>query len=207
MTATNFRVRRATLDDITQLTALWKSMQFPAEDLSKRITEFQIGESTEGTLLGAVGLQVAGKQGRIHSEGFTDFAFADQLRPVLWERLRSVANNHGLTRFWSQEEAPFWNHCGLAKADSEALAKMPALWKTIPGDWLTLKLRDDLEALISADQEFAAFMAAEKLRTQRTFTHAKILKVVATLIAVFLLGLVALGAFIVLKKNPGAFHR
>ncbi len=182
-------------------------MQFPTEELSKRITEFQIGESAEGALLGAVGLQIAGKQGRIHSEGFTDFAFADQVRPLLWERMQSVATNHGLTRFWTQEKAPFWNHCGLAKADAEALAKLPAVWKTVPGDWLTLKLRDDVEALISADQEFAAFMAAEKLRTQRAFAHAKVLKIVATFLAIGLFGLVVLGAFILFKKNPGAFHR
>ena len=138
-------------------------MQFPTEDLSKRITEFQIGESSEGALLGAVGLQIAGKQGRIHSEGFSDFSFADQIRPLLWERMQSVATNHGLTRFWTQEKAPFWNYCGLVKPDEAALAKLPPVWKNVPGEWLTLKLRDDVEALISADQEFAAFMASEKL--------------------------------------------
>ena len=37
MTASNYRVRRATLDDIDQLTAIWKAMSFPGEDLAKRI--------------------------------------------------------------------------------------------------------------------------------------------------------------------------
>jgi len=142
MTTSNFRVRRATLDDIGQLTALWKSMQLPTDELSKRITEFQIGESTEGKLLGAVGLQLAEKQGRIHSEGFTDFSFADQLRPLLWERMQAVATNHGLTRFWTREKAPFWNHCGLSKPAPEALAKLPAIWREESADWLTLKLRE-----------------------------------------------------------------
>src|SRR5688572_24083219 len=102
----NYRVRRATLDDISQLTALWKSMDFPVEELAKRITDFQIAEGPDGKVLGALGLQIAERQGRIHSECFTDFALAEQLRPLLWDRVHSVAINHGLLRLWTQEQAP-----------------------------------------------------------------------------------------------------
>src|SRR5215831_20838256 len=112
----SFTVRRATLDDLEKLTELWKSMRFPVEDLSKRVTEFQVAENAEGKLLGAVGLQIAERQGRIHSEGFTDFSLAEQLRPMLWDRVNAVATNHGLLRLWTKEEAPFWNRCGLVKA-------------------------------------------------------------------------------------------
>src|SRR5262252_4052134 len=111
MTASDYRVRRATLEDIGKLTELWRSMRFPAEDLSKRVTEFQIAEEAEGKLLGAIGLQIAERQGRIHSEGFNDFALAEQLRPMLWDRLNSLATNHGLLRLWTKEDAPFWNRC------------------------------------------------------------------------------------------------
>jgi len=48
MTVSNYRVRRATLDDIAQLTAIWKSMDFPVEELAKRITEFQVAEGVDG---------------------------------------------------------------------------------------------------------------------------------------------------------------
>src|SRR5437879_4529993 len=74
MNSSNFRVRRATLDDISHLVALWNSMKFPADILSKRVTEFQITESKEGALAGAVGLEIVQKQGRIHSEAFSDFS-------------------------------------------------------------------------------------------------------------------------------------
>ena len=85
MTSPNYRVRRATLDDIGQLTSLWQSMALPVEELARRITEFQITEGVDGKVLGAIGLQIAQRHGRIHSEGFTDFALADHLRPLLWE--------------------------------------------------------------------------------------------------------------------------
>src|SRR5580765_4052452 len=113
MTLSNYRVRRATLDDLGQLMTLWQSMHLPADDLAKRITEFQLAESADQKILGAVGLQITDRQGRLHSEGFTDFALADELRPALWERLHSVATNHGLVRLWTAEEAPFWSRCGL----------------------------------------------------------------------------------------------
>ncbi len=202
MMLANYRVRRATLDDISQLTSLWQTMHFPAEDLSRRITEFQVAENPEGKLVGAVGLQIVQRNGRIHSEGFTDFTVADQLRPLLWERLHAVANNHGLLRLWTREQAPFWSHCGLSKADAEALEKMPMIWRDGSSNWLTLKLREDLETAISLDKEFALFMESEKQRTQRTFQHAKFLKMIATVIAFILFTLICGGLFYVVRKNP-----
>src|SRR2546422_867872 len=187
MDSSNYRVRRATLDDLPQLTGLWQAMHFPSEELAKRVTEFQVAESAEGKLLGAVGLQVAERHGRVHSEGFADFSLADQLRALLWERIQSVARNHGLLRLWTKEKAPFWNHCGLQVADAEALQKLPALWRGQPADWLTIKLKDDVESVMSLDKEFAMFMESEKQRTNRAFQHARVLKILATLIALVVL--------------------
>lgn len=207
MTLANYRVRRATLEDIDQLMALWQSMHLPADELAKRITEFQVAESAEQRVVGAVGLQLSDRQGRLHSEAFTDFALADSLRPQLWERVQAVAVNHGLVRLWTQEQAPFWSHCGLAKSNAEALAKLPAAWRSLSGEWLTLKLKEDIEEVISADKEFALFMEAERQRTQRTFQQARILKFIATLIAVSVLFLVMAGAFFVMRRNPHFLHR
>lgn len=207
MTSTNYRVRRATLDDLGQLMALWQSMHYPANDLAKRITEFQVAENADLTIVGAVGLQIIDRQGRVHSEAFTDFALADTLRPQLWERLQSVATNHGLVRLWTQEQAPFWSRRELGNADAEALEKLPAAWRALTGHWLTLKLKEDLEEVISADKEFALFMESERQRTQRSFQQARALKFIATLIALAVLALVMVGAFIVIRKNPQLLHR
>jgi N-acetylglutamate synthase-like GNAT family acetyltransferase len=208
MDSSNYRVRRATLDDLPQLVQLWQSMHLAVDELGKRITEFQIVEGADGKLLGAVGLQITARHGRIHSEAFVDFSLADALRPVIWERIQSVARNHGLLRLWTQEKAPFWSHCGLMAADAESLQKLPSIWRT--GDdksWLTLKLRDDLETIMSLDKEFAMFMESEKQNTARTFQQARVLKMVATLIALAVLGLVLAGAFIVVKNNPRLLGR
>jgi N-acetylglutamate synthase-like GNAT family acetyltransferase len=201
MNSSTFRVRRATLDDISHLAALWNSMKFPTDALSKRVTDFQIAESPQGVLAGTVGLEIAQKQGRIHSEAFTDFALADQLRPMLWERIHAVATNHGLLRLWTQEHAPFWSHCGLVKPDPDALQKLPPAWQAQKSDWLTLKLKDDVETLVSLDKEFAMFMDSEKQRTARAFQHAKILKLIATLLALGIFIIVLIGAFMIFKRG------
>ena len=201
-----YRVRRATLEDIGRLTALWQTMKFRVEDLAPRITEFQVAESAEGVLLGAIGMQIAERQGRIHSEGFTDFALAEQLRPLLWDRLHAVAANHGLLRLWTQEQAPFWHHCGLANADAAALEKLPAPWRGAAG-WLTLKLKEDVAEVLSLDQEFAMFMEAEKQRTGRLLKRARALKVVVAMLALGLLGLVIAGVVFIWSHNRHMLHR
>jgi N-acetylglutamate synthase-like GNAT family acetyltransferase len=203
----DYRVRRATLDDIGQLTALWKSMNFPAEDLARRVTEFQVAETTDGQLLGAAGLQIAERQGLIHSEAFTDFAFADQLRPLLWDRLHTVALHQGLLRVWTRESAPFWHHCGLQQPDAAALEKLPSVWREQTTGWLSLKLREELEVVMTLDKQFAMFMQSEKQRTERTLGQARILKQIATLIALLLFIAVMGATFWLIMKNPQLLRR
>ena len=203
----NYRVRRATLDDIGQLTALWESMQYPIQELARRVTEFQVAEGGDGKVLGAVGLQIVERQGLVHSEVFSDFALAEHLRPLLWDRVHAVATNHGLLRVWTQEQAPFWNHCGLVKADTAALEKLPALWRGPSPAWLTLKLREDVETVISLDKEFTLFMESEKQRTERVFQRARTVKTTATVIAFVLAIAVAAWAVSVFLRNPQLLGR
>jgi N-acetylglutamate synthase-like GNAT family acetyltransferase len=207
MNSPKYRVRRATLDDVGELVALWKTMSFSVDELAKRTTEFQVAEGDDGQLVGAVGLQLAERQGLVHSEAFTDFALADPLRPLLWERIHSVATNHGLLRLWTREQAPFWTHCGLTKADDEALVKLPTLWRGQSRGWLTLRLKDPTDAIISADKEFAVFMASEKERSARALQQARVLKFIATLVAIALFGVVLAGAIYLLRQNPSFLRR
>ncbi len=202
-----YKARRATLEDISALNALWLFMHLPAEDLSKRVTEFQVAEDSTGKIVGALGLEIVNKHGRIHSETFSDFGLSGDLRPLLWERIQTVANNHGVVRLWCQEDAPFWSRCGMVPADAETLPKLPPIWSALPPKWHTLKLKDDIESVLSLDKEFAVFMQAEKEKTARTMRHAKSLKVVATLVALGLFCLVIVAVVIIFKRNPNILHR
>lgn len=205
MNPTNYRVRRATVDDFDALKALWTSMKFSAADLEKRLTEFQVAEDENANIVGAIGFQFLDRQGLIHNEAFADFAVADQVRPLLWGRIQSLAMNHGVARLWTRENAPFWTHSGLQPAKPEMLERLPEAWdRTVPG-WLTLRLKDE-DVLMSLDREFAMFKAAEKQSTAETLSKARKVKVIITVLGILVsLALLAAAVYLlVTRRSPGS---
>lgn len=201
MNASEFTVRRATVEDLPALTALWQSMNLPSNGLDRRLTEFQVAVDAAGKLVGAVGFQVAGKQALLHSEGFTDFGVADTVRPLLWERLQTVAANHGTVRVWTQESAPFWKQNVFTRPEADTLTKLPPVWAESAGEWFCLKLREDVEEVLSLDKEFALFAETERERSRSTLQQARVLKTLATIVAVILAIVVLAGSIYALRHN------
>lgn len=182
-------------------------MKLPSDRLEKRLTEFQVAVNEQEEIIGAVGICLSGKYGQIHSEAYLDFALADTLRSFLWPRLQSVATNHGLVRLWTTEAAPFWTQVGFCVASDEDRGKLPEDWKDARAKWLTLKLREDIDEVVNLDQEFAMFMDAEKQRSRQMMDQAKMLKLLATLLAVGLF-LIVIGIGIwMFMKNPDLLRR
>ena len=180
-------------------------MHFPAEELERRLTEFQVVHSAEGRLIGALGLQIERQHGRLHSECYGDFSLADEMRPLLMQRISSLASNHGVFRLWTQEQAPFWSQHGFQRADYEALKKLPEKWAGAGSEWRTFQLKDEA-AILSLEKEMALLMQTEKQRTARIIKHVSTLKSVALWLAV-VLGMLVLGAAIYLfLKNPGLLN-
>lgn len=177
MSSPAYRIRRATIDDLATLKAMWEAMHIPNADLDKRLTEFQVAEDANGNVVGTVGFQIVQRHGLIHGEAFSDFGVADQVRPQFWQRLNSLALNHGVARFWTRENAPFWSHNGLVPADEETLKRLPEQWDRSASHWLTLRLKDE-DAIASLDKEFDMFVAAEKARTAEALGSARKLKAV-----------------------------
>lgn len=205
MTASNLRVRRATVDDLEMLRPLWTSMKLPVPELEPRVTEFQIVEGVDAKIVGAIGFQIGERCGRLHSEGYTDFAVADAARELLWSRIQTLASNHGILRLWAREAVPYWKGIGFKPADEETLKRLPDAWKTGDAPWFTLQLKDEA-TIASMEKELAMFMAAEKDSSARVFQQARTMKTIANVIAI-LLALFALGAAIfVLIKRPEILH-
>jgi N-acetylglutamate synthase-like GNAT family acetyltransferase len=202
MDSTVLRVRRATTDDREGLKALWQSMLLPVDELEKRLTEFQVVESTDGRLLGAIGIQIVRQHAWLHSEGYLDFAYADQARQLFWERVQTLASNHGVFRMWTQESSPFWSQLGFRPASAGKLSELPPEWQPIRGEWFVLQLKDE-EAIANAlDKDFAAFMSAEKRNTERTYEQARTLKNIITVIG-FAIGILCFGiaAYLLVHRN------
>jgi len=184
MTDANVQVRRATIEDIPQLVSLWQQENLPATDLEKRFKEFQVVQGPGGEILGTIGLQISGNQGRLHSEALLHPEQSDALRQKLWERIALVTQNFGLVRVWIQSGAPFWGTIGFVSATGEAMSKLPPEFAGASGNWSTLQLKEDVGTVTSIDKEFAMFREAERERTEKMFRQARVLKMVAGVVAV-----------------------
>lgn len=206
MNSAKYRARRATTDDVAALVPLWQSAHLPANELDKRFTEFQVVESEDGELLGAIGLQIAGTDGKIHGEAYADFALTDALRPLLWERIKTVATNHGLFRLWTDEPAPFWKkECGFVPPSAEALPKFPAQFERVGSTLLLLQLKEDRAEPEALDAEFNRFKAEEKMRTEKMFQQARLLKGILRVFAVLLFVVCVIG-FVYLFRMRSSFR-
>jgi N-acetylglutamate synthase-like GNAT family acetyltransferase len=178
-----YRIRRATTDDLEQLMGLWAAAALSAAELEKRFTEFQVAESLEGRIVGAIGLQLAGADGKIHSESFADFALSDTVRPLLWQRLETMARNHGLFRMWTAETAPFWK-----KGAGFTIASIPPpeAFGPAQGPWLALLLKDEAADPNLIEAQFTLFREAERAKREKLLQSAAALKLVGTVIAILL---------------------
>ncbi len=201
MRPSDLRIRRATTDDFQSLRGLWASMRFPTDELEKRLTEFQVVESADGQIVGAIGLQIAGPRALLHSEGYTDFSVADAARQLFGERIQTIAAHNGVFRLWTQENAPFWSRWGFQPASAEVLERLPVEWKRSGETWLTLELKSE-EAIAALDQELAAFRESEKKHAAEVLAQARTLTTTITVIG-FTIGIVLIGVAFYLFVRRG----
>lgn len=179
MTASPLLVRRANLDDLPALKALWTTTGLPVNELENRITEFQIVEHS-GCFAGAVGVQIMRQHLRFYAEDFTDFSVADAARERFWDRIQKLAANHGVFRVWTQETSPFWRHWGFQPATPEILERLPEGWKAIEGGWLTLELKSEDAIKAALGEQFAGMMQVEKNQTDAVAAKAKTFRTILT---------------------------
>ena len=191
------QVRRATVDDLPALKALWLAAQFPTAGLENRLTEFQVVESG-GQFAGALALEILRQHARLHSEDYADFSVADAARELFWERLQKLAANLGVFRVWTQETSPFWRHWGFQPANADTLARLPDEWKGLEGRWLTLELKNEEAINTALQSKLAGFINAEKEQTARVAAQARSLRLWLTIALLVFAGICFAGAVFLL---------
>lgn len=184
-------IRRATVDDLPALVALWNTARLPAAELTDRLTEFQVVEA-DGQFAGAIGLQRCRQHARLHSEDYLDFSVADAAREVWWERLQKVAAHHGVFRLWTQDASPFWTRWGFHPASPEVLEKLPEEWRHLEGHWLTLELKNEEAINQALRARVPDLMAEERQNTAQVATHARRIRLLITVVG-FTIGFFCLG--------------
>jgi len=199
------QIRRATVDDLPVLKAMWLASQWPVDELEGRLTEFHVVESG-GQFAGALGLQVVRQHARFHSEDYADFGVADEARKLFWERFQKIAANLGVFRLWTQETSPFWKGWGFQPASTETLGRLPEEWKSLEGTWLTLELKNEDAINQAMKTQFAGFMDTEKKQTAKVVEQARFLRllVIVAGFGIFFLCLCVAGYLIM--RRPISFH-
>ncbi|MFM2295400.1 MAG: hypothetical protein RLZZ350_1813, partial [Verrucomicrobiota bacterium] len=173
-----FQIRRCVIDDLPALLPLWRSMEFPALELEKRFAEFQVAVDADGALLGAIGFSMADKHGWIRHEAFVDFGLAEELRGLFWQRLHTLAANHGLHRLWTRETSHTWRELEFRLADAPALEKLPADWRKLEdkNPWLTLPLPAEAAMQKLAETgDVESLLEMHRAEADRTFARVKLL--------------------------------
>jgi N-acetylglutamate synthase-like GNAT family acetyltransferase len=203
----SLRIRRATTDDLPHLKSVWTAMNLPADELERRLTEFQVVEDAAGNFFGAIGFTASGTHALLHNEGFHDFSVADAARNLFWERVQILAANHTVFRLWTQERSPFWKSFGFQPPDVETLARLPAGWRNeYDGVWLTLQLKDEQAIATALGTDFAGFMDEEKRRTEQVREKAQTMRNIVTLLA-FGIAALTFALAIYLLVHRGVFSR
>ena len=207
MNSPSLRARRATVEDLATLKAIWISMQLPADNLEGRLTEFQVVENSDGEIIGAIGIQFSKHHALLHSEGYSDFGIADSARQLFWERIQTLASHNGIFRVWTQERSPFWKSFGFQPPNAEVLARLPEEWKNeFDGGWLTFQLKNEEIIAAALEKNFTPFMAEEKLGTKRISEKAKTINTIIT-VAGFAIGIICFGVAIYLFVHRQPFSR
>jgi N-acetylglutamate synthase-like GNAT family acetyltransferase len=209
MNSASLRVRRATVDDFAALKIIWAAMRLPANELEKRLTEFQVVEDSDGEVVGAIGIQFSKHHALLHSEGYSDFGIADSARQLFWERIQTLASHNGIFRVWTQERSPFWKSFGFQPPSAEALARLPNEWRNeFDGGWLTFQLKNEEVIAAAFEKNFAPFMAGEKSETQKISQKAKTINTFITVVG-FAIGILCIGIAIYLfvHRDPFSLRR
>jgi N-acetylglutamate synthase-like GNAT family acetyltransferase len=202
------RVRRATVDDLEMLKSLWASMRLSPVELEPRLTEFQVVETPENRVLGAIGILISKQHALLHSEGYSDFGVADSARHLFWERIQTLAANHGVFRIWTQERSPFWKSFGFQPPSTETLARLPEAWKNeFEGGWLTFQLKNEDVINAAFEKHFLSFAAAEKSETARVSERVRTINTIIIVVG-FSVGIACIGfaVYLFIHRNPFAAH-
>ncbi len=199
------KARRATFEDLPQLIALWTLEHLDATVLEKRFTEFQvIDEGVE--IIGAVGLQISSHHGLLHSESIGRADIGDDIRQMLWERVKIVALNHSLDRIWTDFRAPQWRKLGFVAATEEQIAKLPANFGRNVA-WQILLLRGQEGSADAIQKQFAMLQALQMQEREQLQSRIALMKKLAISVTAIVAVLVIAWAVVVFRYGPRFFNR
>lgn len=202
--------RRATIDDLPSLQALWIEAGQPWEELEKFLGEFQVVADPDGSLIAASGLLVEGSEGLLHTETIAQRASeqADELRALLWRRLQIVARNQGVVRMWTAEESPYWaTEFSTASAAAVQGCSASFLANDPQATWRIRELVDANRAKQMVNEQMAIWAASRSQEREQFQRKTRLFMSVALVLVALIIGICAWMLFKVMNAQPDLLLR
>ncbi|MFT4588063.1 MAG: N-acetylglutamate synthase-like GNAT family acetyltransferase [Candidatus Binatia bacterium] len=191
MSSSQFKIRRAHIGDLPDLRPLWRTAGIYSLELEKRFTEFQIVVNDEAQVVAAFGVEIKNKDAQIHSDVYADTEGRSNLRDLVWKRIKTLAENHGLIRLWATVD-DFWRNVGFAEPDKKVRDRGGELFGATMERRLTLQLREEEDMHLIAETQFEMFQQSSVAERERILEQGKNYRNIAIAIA----GLIVIGILI-----------
>jgi N-acetylglutamate synthase-like GNAT family acetyltransferase len=199
-----YQARRATVEDLPELEALWTEAGLPAAQLGPFLAEFQAAQQSDGRIAGVVGLLLEQDSALLHSEALASWADEDAAREVLWRRVKILARNHGVRAVWTREDAPYWATCGFEPATG---AERPAFARDEPEGWRAVVIGDPQQAQAVVNEQMAIWQATRIQEAERLQSSVKLLRnLAAVLVGLVICGFLG-GVIYVFALHPELLRR
>ena len=200
-----FYARRANVDDLPALHALWQRAGLPWDQLERFLTEFLVVADEHGSLVAAIGLNAEGDHGLVHSEAVLPHDDAPAIRAALWQRIQIVARNHGVARVWTLEDDDFWKSL-FQPASAAEVANLKATFADPSASWRTFLLSDPARAQWLLDERLALWDAHRQADAEHfSNTIARVRQVAFIVAGAVILMMVLMVAYVVIRR-PDAFQ-
>lgn len=187
MESTSISARRAAVEDMAALQALWLEVGMPWEELGGFINEFQVTTDEDGLITGAIGLLIEDDQALLHSEAIRAGSDADLARSALWRRVQIVARHQGVQRIWTQEDADYWRTSGFSLVPPPLVDRVQASFLKSADTWMACDLMDPERAKAMVNEQLA-ILEAERMREAEEFQgKVRIFRTFAILLAFIVL--------------------
>jgi len=183
--------RRANLEDLPALLALWEKSRLPGIQLEKFLTEFQIVANERGEVLASVGLQVDGPDALVHSEAVADAASpeAEAHRAALWTRMQIVLRNQGVSRVWTLEDDAYWQSV-FQPAKPGEIAALKSTFADPAASWLMIQLLDEARVNKLVNEQVilrGGSLDGERQEFNETIRRARLIAYSITMIVIIIL--------------------
>lgn len=156
-----YRFRRANIDDVERLRDLWLRHGYDSEGLESRITEFQVALDESDTIVASIGIRNQQRQALFHHECW-GAEMTHQVRRDLAAHAIQVAERFQVWRIWTTMEDVLWSEMGFDPVKPDALEDLPQGFGDWRSGWKAYKLRSD----IASDENLARQFELLKIQNQ-----------------------------------------